>query len=167
MRGGDNADVHLARLRAPYPFELAFLQDAQEFGLHIRWKVANLVEEERSAVGQFEAPLTHRDRAGKSPRTWPNSSVSISVDGRAAQLTLTNGRWRRVLRLCTARANSSLPVPVSPSSITDASVGATSWTRASAMRSAGLSPMMFGIHPRPSPDRTLELVTMRTMPRSI
>ena len=49
-----------------------------------------------------------------APFSCPNSSLSTSVGGSAAQLTRTSGRaWRR-LRSWSARANSSLPVPVGP-----------------------------------------------------
>jgi hypothetical protein len=54
----------------------------------------------------------------KAPRSWPNSSLSNRVSGMAEQLTLMNGRARRPLARCTALANSSLPVPESPSSNT-------------------------------------------------
>ena len=49
-----------------------------------------------------------------APRTWPNSSLSIRFSGIAPQLTTMNGPSLRGLRWCTARAISSLPVPVSP-----------------------------------------------------
>ena len=49
-----------------------------------------------------------------APLTWPKSSDSSRVSGMAAQLTLMNGISRCALRLCTALATSSLPVPVSP-----------------------------------------------------
>ena len=53
-----------------------------------------------------------------APFSWPNNSLSTSVGGSAAQLTLTSGRACRRLRSWIARANSSLPVPVGPSSRT-------------------------------------------------
>src|SRR5262245_7360392 len=58
----------------------------------------------------------------------------------AAQLIVTNLCSRRRLRWWMARANSSLPVPVSPRTRTVASVGATISTCWSASRSGGLSP---------------------------
>ena len=47
------------------PLELAFLQHAQELDLDVRRQVADLVEEDRAAVGQLEAPGPHRDGAGE------------------------------------------------------------------------------------------------------
>ena len=61
----------------------------------------------------------------KAPFSLPNSSLSTSPDGSAAQLTLTI-TWRpRGLSRWMAWARSSLPVPVSPRMSTDESVGAT------------------------------------------
>ena len=50
----------------------------------------------------------------KAPFSWPNSSLSSSVSGSAAQLTAMNGLPRRGERSCSALATSSLPVPLSP-----------------------------------------------------
>ncbi len=59
------------------------------------------------------------------PFSWPNSSVSRSVSGSAAQLTFTSGCGLRLLARCSASATSSLPVPDSPVMRTVASDGAT------------------------------------------
>jgi hypothetical protein len=66
---------------------------------------------------------------GKAPFSWPNNSDEISVGASAAQFTLTKARPDRWDRLWTARAMSSLPVPVSPVMRTVESVGATLATR--------------------------------------
>ena len=92
-------------------------------------------------------PLASRNSPARAPRasvnaplTWPNSSLSRSGSGIAAQLTATSGPAARLLWRCSARATSSLPVPLSPVTSTLASVGATraisSWTS----RIAALSP---------------------------
>jgi hypothetical protein len=52
--------------------------------------------------------------AGEGARSWPNSSLSISSRGIAAMLIATNGPERRLPKSCSARATSSLPVPLSP-----------------------------------------------------
>jgi len=75
-----------------------------------------------------------------APRSWPNSSLSKSAAGIAAQFTLTNVRTRRALRSWIARAISSFPVPVSPRTSTVATVGATVSTCASTARRRALSP---------------------------
>ncbi len=59
------------------------------------------------------------------PFSWPNSSVSSSDSGSAAQLTFTSGCGLRLLARCSASATSSLPVPDSPVMRTVASDGAT------------------------------------------
>ncbi len=59
-----------------------------------------------------------------APRAWPNSSLSISSSGMAAQLTSMNGPARRRLIAWMLRATSSLPVPFSPKISTRPLVGA-------------------------------------------
>ena len=54
----------------------------------------------------------------KAPRSWPKSSLSSRSFGIAAVLMATNGPCARGLCLCSARATSSLPVPLSPVIIT-------------------------------------------------
>ena len=61
----------------------------------------------------------------KAPRSWPNSSLSISSEGMAAQFTSTKGKAERALLAWSQRATSSLPVPFSPVMSTRASDGAT------------------------------------------
>ncbi len=50
----------------------------------------------------------------KAPFSWPKSSLSIRSRGIAAMLMATNGPLRRRPKSCSARATSSLPVPLSP-----------------------------------------------------
>jgi hypothetical protein len=80
----------------------------------------------------------------KEPRSWPKSSLSRSVSGIAAQLIATNARPRREESSWIARAKSSLPVPLSPSRSTVASVAATRSTSARTVRIAGDSPTIGG-----------------------
>ena len=49
-----------------------------------------------------------------APRTCPNNSLSNKVSTTAEQLTVTNRLIRLGPARCSARAASSLPVPVSP-----------------------------------------------------
>ena len=78
----------------------------------------------------------------KAPRSCPNSSVSTSPSGSAAQFTLTRARFARGEAAWIARAMSSFPVPVSPVTSTVASVAATRATRSRTPRSAAELPMM-------------------------
>ena len=76
----------------------------------------------------------------KAPRACPKNSLSKISRGMALQLTLTNGRLDRGLRLWTSLASSSLPVPDSPVMSTVASVDATASTCCMTCRSARLLP---------------------------
>ena len=58
-------DVHLDALRAAHPLETPFLQHAQQLGLHRRRDVADLVEEQRAAVGLLETALALADGPGE------------------------------------------------------------------------------------------------------
>jgi hypothetical protein len=60
-----------------------------------------------------------------APLAWPNSSLSSRLAGSAAQLMARNGPARRGDSAWSARATSSLPVPVSPRTSTVSSVAAT------------------------------------------
>src|SRR4029077_17287058 len=127
---------------------LPFLQDAEQLRLHFERQLADLVQEDRAAApqpqpgrlggvcgGQKSAPASSRRAIWvvgapvKAPRSRPNSSLSMSEAGIAAQLTTTKGRDRRGLPRWIARASSSLPAPVLTQSKTVASVEATSSTR--------------------------------------
>ena len=57
-------------------------------------------------------PVRRPSAPVNAPRSWPNSSLSISPSGSAPQLTCTNEP--RPLAWCRARATQVLPVPVSP-----------------------------------------------------
>ena len=61
----EHPDVDLDRLGAPQPLELALLQDAQQLHLRRQVDVADLVEEERAALGELEAALLPLLRAGE------------------------------------------------------------------------------------------------------
>ena len=90
--GGDDADIGADRRAPADRGELALLQHAQQPGLRLERHVADLVEEQRAALRPARSA---RPRAGsapvKAPRSWPNSSLSISSRGIAAMLMATNG----------------------------------------------------------------------------
>jgi hypothetical protein len=75
-----------------------------------------------------------------APRSWPNSSDSMSVSGSAAQLTAMNGPAARALSSWRARAMISLPVPFSPVMSTVALVSATARACLRIFSSAGALP---------------------------
>jgi hypothetical protein len=76
----------------------------------------------------------------KAPFTWPKSSLSSTPSFSAAQLTGRKGAPARVLRRWSARATSSLPVPLSPVMRTVVRLGATFSTRPHTAFIAWLSP---------------------------
>ena len=65
-------------------------------------------------IGELEPADAARGALVYTPFSCPNSSLSSSPVGIAAQLHGTNGPARRAPRACSARATSSFPVPVSP-----------------------------------------------------
>src|SRR6266849_6684445 len=67
IRGGDHAHVY-ADGRAPTdPLEFALLQHAEQHDLGLGGEFADLVEEERAAVGQLEATLAPLQGSGERP----------------------------------------------------------------------------------------------------
>src|SRR6516225_4099283 len=68
-------------------------------------------------------PARRSEAPVNEPFSWPNSSLSMRVSGKAAQLIATNGPWRRALSSWMVRATSSLPVPLSPVIRTQALLG--------------------------------------------
>ena len=60
MRGGDHAHVGLDRLVAADAIELAVGQHAQQARLQLERHVADLVEEQRAALGLLEAAAALR-----------------------------------------------------------------------------------------------------------
>ena len=75
-----------------------------------------------------------------APFSWPNSSLSSSSAGSAAQLTFTNGRVLRDERWWIARATSSLPTPLSPRIRTVTSLSETCSITDAIVCISGLSP---------------------------
>ncbi len=63
--GGDDADVGLGRVLGAQPHELALLQHPQQLGLHGEGHLADLVQQQGAAVGQFELALAGLHRAGE------------------------------------------------------------------------------------------------------
>ncbi len=78
----------------------------------------------------------------KEPFSCPNSSLSISSSGMAAQLTCTKASSLRRLLRWMARATSSFPTPLSPVMSTVAFVGAARRTASHTFSRAALCPTM-------------------------
>ena len=122
---GDDADVDgAARARAHAPYR-ARLDGAEELGLQRERHLADLVEEERAAVRLLEDALAVRRRAGeRAPHVAEELTLDqvlgdgSAVDGDEGARCAGRAAWSE-------RARTSLPVPVSPSTSSVASVAAT------------------------------------------
>ena len=136
----DHANIDGDRLAADRR-DHALLQGPQDFRLHGERHVADLVEKERAAVGIAERARTVAAAPVKAPLIWPNSSLSSSSAGIAAQFTATKGLALRRPWSCNARATSSLPVPVSPRIRTVASLSAAMPIAFCTRRIASLAPI--------------------------
>src|ERR1035441_10263563 len=62
--GGDNPHVHTSGPAAAYPLKLLLLKNPEQLGLQVQRHVADLIQEQRAAVGCFEPAyaLRHRSR---------------------------------------------------------------------------------------------------------
>src|SRR5438552_7635632 len=69
-----------------------------------------------------------------APRSWPNSSESISDGERLAQSIITNGWRARGPRAWSSRATAFFPLPVSPAMSTLESLRANRWTCSTSAR---------------------------------
>ena len=67
------------------------LEGAEELGLELERELADLVDEERAAVGLFEEARRATCAPVKAPFTKPKSSASRSVGATAPQSKTTNG----------------------------------------------------------------------------
>jgi hypothetical protein len=101
------------------------LQEAQQLDLQCQGNVADLVQEQGAARRHLDLAGRGLNRAGESAAFKAEQLGLQRFSGIAAQLMATNGPDARRLFSCTARASSSLPVPLAPSSMTDTSAGAT------------------------------------------
>ena len=63
--GGDAAEVHLDGMRAADAGDFPFLENAQQIGLRFQADVADFIEKDRAAFGNFEASLLAVLRAGE------------------------------------------------------------------------------------------------------
>ncbi len=97
------------------PAEFALFEHSQQLGLGADRHLAELIQQQRSAGGQFEAPGAPLHRSGKRAFFVPeNLAFNQGFREWPPQLTARNGRLLRGLRSCSVRATISLPVPLSP-----------------------------------------------------
>ena len=65
IRGGDHAHVDADVVRSAHALEALFLEESQQLGLKPGSHLADLVEEDRAAVGHFEKALLLQTRVGE------------------------------------------------------------------------------------------------------
>jgi hypothetical protein len=66
MSRADDAHVNRNRIVAAEPFDLSLFKRTQQFCLHVRAHIADLVEEQSAAVSLFELSFAPRGSPGKS-----------------------------------------------------------------------------------------------------
>ena len=96
---GDDPHIDALRLIVAHALILLLLESTQEFALKIQGNFANLIQEQRAAIGRFKASDAILERAGEAPFTWPKNSLSYSSFGIEAQLTRMSGLSFRLLCL--------------------------------------------------------------------
>ena len=89
--GGDDAHVRLDRVRRAEALERPFLEDAQEPPLDVAREVADLVEEDRAAARDLEAPEPPLERAGEGAALV---AEELALDERAGQRRAVDGDER-------------------------------------------------------------------------
>ena len=103
VRGGQQPHVDLQRPRASQAFELVLLEDAQDLGLRARAHVADLVQEQRAALGELELAdlLLDGAREGAALVAEERALGQIARDGGHDQLRRAKARWVALRRIMT------------------------------------------------------------------
>ena len=114
---------------AAEPAELALLQNPQKLDLRAQAKFADFVEKQRTVARLLQIAFARTDGAGKSAFFVAEQLGFDQRFGDGAAADGDKGRSERVPRLWMALAISSLPVPLSPVTSTEALRLATRRTR--------------------------------------
>ena len=96
--GSDHAAIGLDRVGSPHALESAVLKHAQQLRLHSQGHLADLVQEERAALREFEPPFLLAFSAGEGAALMAEQLAFEQMLGEGAQLTATSGP-RRVTSL--------------------------------------------------------------------
>src|SRR5271157_2977530 len=84
VRGAENAHVDPKGLVFAHAADLSRLEEPQQLDLHALVKLADLVEEERAAIGDFEKPLAIGIGAGEGPLAMAEELALDQVLGQRA-----------------------------------------------------------------------------------
>ena len=137
---------------------MPLFQHAKQLDLTLARQVADFVEEDGRLVAISNRPICWSTASVNAPFSRPNSSLSISVEGIAAQLTRTMARPAGA-QLVDPGREAFLARAVSPRSRTVASVAAT-WSTCSRTRRI-VAALLPTIARAPARDRTLWDRTVR------
>ena len=91
MRRGDDSNVDAHRALASHANHLAVLHDAKQPDLRREGELADLVEEQRAAVGLLEPSLSPADGAGKRARLVAEQLRVDQLGAIAPQFTRRKG----------------------------------------------------------------------------
>ena len=140
MRRRHEADVDGSLLGLTDAADGARLQRAKKLRLKRRRQLSDLVEEDRAARRRFEVADARGDRAGeRAPHVAEELGLEeVLGDGRAVDHD--ERAFLPRAPLVDGARDSSFPVPVSPWTSTDDSVGATRAMRAKRRRMLALPP---------------------------
>jgi hypothetical protein len=137
---GDHPHVDLDGLVAADALELALLEEAEQLDLGRRREIADLVEEQGAAVRLLEAAFARARRAGeRTALVAEELALEQRLGQRRRSARARTGR-ARAATLVNRRATSSLPVPLSPVTSTEARDGATCSRVSNIARMTGLAP---------------------------
>ena len=151
----------MLRARGAHALEIAGLERAQQARL-LRWRnVADLVEEQRAAVRELEAPVRSALASVNAPFTWPNISLSNTVSGSPPAFTAMKDFSARSDQSWMSLASRLLPVPGSPVISTLASERAT-WR---AIRTTSCIARELATRSVPSAPRRIAFSSARRRPR--
>jgi hypothetical protein len=130
VRGGNDPHIHLDRAVATHALEVAFLQYAEQFGLHGGGDLADFVQQDRAAVGKFEPAFTFAGRTGEGPFLVTKEFALNEVlrYGRAIDLDVrTVGVWTRKLSRQTECLSNSTSVPMKSPNFLSAARKSVQW----------------------------------------
>ena len=139
--GGHDPRLHRNGAGRAQPGDPPLLQHPEQLGLRGERQLADLVEEQRArAPAASNAPFRVALAPVNAPRSWPNSSLSTSCSGSAAQLMATNGAVGTRPEPVQLPGHELLPVPLSPTISTVLGTGATRAICSRSRRSPRWSP---------------------------
>ena len=91
VRRRNDAHIDLDARHAADAFEFLLLQHPQKLDLHLKRHLGHFVQKKRSLVGSSKRPGFEETAPVNAPFSCPKNSLSIRVDGIAAQLILIKG----------------------------------------------------------------------------